>query len=868
MSRSGRAGRVALAFVFLSSMTLSPAVWAGAFIFAGESNGVDLILHPTGYTGNGGVLNVGVCIDPTSQNAQDLVIPIKNNISVWNELQPVANNLQPGVSGKLDAESVLLHEMGHCIGLAHVNAASESGLGENDYTKATRGANGVWDVALGPDGKPGTWDDIRGDDVNLHWFNPANDPFQLPIQTPVDTSLYKRDIAFLPPGDSFAQNAGRDVAPTMGYPTSEAVMQQGTYSNETQRDLVSDDAATIMLAASGKDEQAGTPDDYQIVLTYEGITSGPDCDITVIMENMSGLAYCGVSGGSFSSNHWRISSASIHLGAGYSYVFNTELRNSGGNQPPVAGNDSASVAEDGSVDINVLADDSDPDGDALAVTGVSNPPHGNASINGDDSIRYVPDANYNGADNFSYTLSDGNGGSDTGNVSVTVNPVNDFPVAFDDSGITTEQNTPVDIDVLLNDDDVDNDTLNVSGVSNGSFGVVTNNTVDVSYAPNAGYTGPDSFSYTVSDGNGGTDTALVNLNVLVPEPIGPDYAVADFNTVRGTISGSYLATQAAGGSVQSSTETHSGGKPSNRSDSLEHIWQFNLTGGNHIFNVDAQGNFPNDDRDTQFRFQWSPSPSSGWQTMVTIPGGSNSYDIGSAVSGTIYVRVIDLDSTQGNTVYSTVSVDHMYFDGAMPPTSEPDPASSPSPGNGVTNVPVNATLSWSAGAGAGTHDVYFGTSQAGMGRVSNDQTGISYDPGTLAIDTTYYWRVDERNVVGTTTGTVWQFTTTDASEPTKLLVDSIVLGTANASKGQKNGQAVVTVLDNFGNAISGAIVTGMFSGSFNQTVAGTTGGGGAATLTTSNDPQKRGISFTFCVDSITGVTGLTYTPDSPDCQSY
>jgi hypothetical protein len=948
MSRLGRAGRIALALVFLSSMTLSPTVWAGAYIFAGESYGVDLILHPTGYTGSGGVLNVGVCIDPNSLNAQDLVIPIKNNISVWNDLQPIANNVQTGVVSGIDAESVLLHEMGHCIGLAHVNAASESGLGENNITKATDGANNVFDVNKGPDNIAGSYDDIRGDDVNLHWFNPANDPFQLPIHTPVDTTQYKRETGFLPAGDSFAQNASRALAPAMGYPSSEAVMQQGTYGGETQRELMSDGASTIMLAASGVDESAGTGDDYQIVLTYEGITNTGNCDITVIMEEMSGLAYCSVGGGSIASNHWRISSASIHLGAGYTYHFNTELRDSGGNQPPVAGDDSGSVAEDGAVDIAVLSNDSDPDEDPLDVAGVSNPPHGTASVNGDDTINYAPDANYNGSDNFSYTLSDGNGGTDTGSVSVTVNPVNDSPVATDDSGITTNQDSPVNIDVLFNDNDVDNDPLSVSGVTNGTFGAVTNNSSDVTYTPNVGYSGPDSFSYTASDGNGGTDTANVSLNVLAanlppiasftfdcngqtcdfdasgsfdsdgsiashtwdfgdgnngsgvqpnhsyatagtrtvtltvtdnrsdtgvssasvtttPDPVAPDYAVADFNTVQGTLSGSYQATWAADGTEQSVTETHSGGRPSRRTDSLEHIWQFDLAEGNSTFNVVADGEFGNGDADLAFHFEWSTNPNSGWQHMVTVPGGPNTFDIDSGVSGIIYVHVIDNDGdAQGNTTYSTINVDQMFFDGAMPPTEPPAQASSPSPNDGATGVSVNTTLSWMAGAGTDTHDVYFGTTSGSLALVSNDQTGTSYTPSAdLDPTTTYYWRVDETNAIGTTTSVEWSFMTNSNAGPTKLQVGSIVLSTVNAGKGKKDGRAVVTVVDDLGNPISGVTVEGAFSDSFTESVSGDTSGA-AVTFTTTGEPVKR-PTFTFCVNDITGE--LPYN-DGQVCQSY
>ena len=866
VSRFGRAGRLALALVFLSSMTLSPAVWAGAFTFAGEGNGLDVITHPKGYLGSGGDLNVGVCIDPASDFQDELVIPVKNNISVWNDLQPVQSNLDPNAVSGLDVESVLLHEMGHCIGLAHVNAASESGLSENDYTKATEGANNVFNVNPGPDGIPGTFDDIRGDDANLHWFNPNNDPFQLPIHTPVDTSQYRRDVSELPPGDSFAQNASREMAAFYGLPAAEAVMQQLTYYNETQRELISDGASTLMLAGSGLDETAGTSDDYRLVLTYEGISDDPAvCDITVTIENSGSFAYCSTGGYFVGNGHVRISSASIHLGNTYNWHFNTELRGGSSNQPPLAGDDSGTVAEDGSVNIAVLGNDSDPDSDTLAVTGVSNPPNGSASVNGDNTINYAPDANYNGSDSFSYTLSDGNGGIDTGNVSITVNPVNDAPVATDDTGISTAQDTPVEIFVLDNDSDVDNDALNVSAVSNGTQGTVANNNGSVTYSPNAGATGPDSFGYTVSDGNA-TDTATVSVEVRVAEPVGPDYAVADFNTVQGTLSGSYQATWAAGGSAQSIEETHSGGKPSLRSDGLEHIWQFDLAEGNTTFNVVASGDFPSGDLDTVFTFQWSTSSNGGWSEMVNVPGAVNTFDIPDGTSGVIYVRVFDNDSTQGNTALSTISVDHMFFDGATPPTEAPAKAVNPDPSDNASGVPVNATLSWSAGAGTDTHDVYFGTTSGALTLVSGGQAGTSYSPETLGTSSIYYWRVDETNVVGTTVGDEWSFTTSSSSGPTELQVGSIVLGTVSAGKGNKNGQAVVTVVDDLGNAISGATVVGTFSGSFNQNVSGATSGG-SVTLTTSAT-AKGGVSFTFCVDSISAVSGLAYNPAVPDCRAF
>jgi hypothetical protein len=89
--------------------------------------------------------------------------------------------------------------------------------------------------------------------------------------------------------------------------------------------------------------------------------------------------------------------------------------------------------------------------------------------------------------------------------------------------------------------------------------------------------------------------------------------------------------------------------------------------------------------------------------------------------------------------------------------TQSDKATNPSPSNGATSVGVNPTLSWTAGAGTPSHDVYFGTANppASIG----NQSGTTYTPGTLAFNTTYYWRIDEVGGSGTVTGDLWSFTT-------------------------------------------------------------------------------------------------------------
>src|SRR5439155_6651003 len=122
----------------------------------------------------------------------------------------------------------------------------------------------------------------------------------------------------------------------------------------------------------------------------------------------------------------------------------------------------------------VLANDSDVDGDTLNAVLVSQPTHGTLSLNSNGSFSYVPAANYNGGDSFTYKANDGQADSGIATVSITITAVNDAPVAVNDS-FTTAEDTTLDVvatGVLSNDSDVDGDTLSgllVSCRANGSL---------------------------------------------------------------------------------------------------------------------------------------------------------------------------------------------------------------------------------------------------------------------------------------------------------------------------------------------------------------------------------------------------------------
>ncbi|MHC4326610.1 MAG: S8 family serine peptidase, partial [Planctomycetota bacterium] len=185
------------------------------------------------------------------------------------------------------------------------------------------------------------------------------------------------------------------------------------------------------------------------------------------------------------------------------------------NNSPVANDDADTTQEGTPVIIDVLANDSDVDGDPLTVTAVTEPANGTASINPDNTVTYTPDGGFTGDDTFTYTVEDDSGGTDSAQVNVTVTPTNDPPDALDDSD-TTDEDTLVTIDVLSNDSDPDiGDTLTVTAVTQPADGTATINPDNtVNYTPDLNFNGGDTFTYTISDGKGGTDTANVSVTVV------------------------------------------------------------------------------------------------------------------------------------------------------------------------------------------------------------------------------------------------------------------------------------------------------------------------------------------------------------------
>ena len=189
------------------------------------------------------------------------------------------------------------------------------------------------------------------------------------------------------------------------------------------------------------------------------------------------------------------------------------------NRAPIAENDTDNTQEEAAVMVPVLANDSDPDGDTISIVSVTTPEHGQAVING-NMIDYTPEENFVGTDSFRYTISDGPY-EDSATVTITVNPVNDAPVA-DDIQVATDEDTPVTLIMSCTDADIEELTYHASQPENGGVSVTGN---QATYTPGENYNDNDSFTYYCTDASGTNSneaTAYITVNPINDDPVAVD----------------------------------------------------------------------------------------------------------------------------------------------------------------------------------------------------------------------------------------------------------------------------------------------------------------------------------------------------------
>jgi len=231
--------------------------------------------------------------------------------------------------------------------------------------------------------------------------------------------------------------------------------------------------------------------------------------------------------------------------------FNITVTN---DNPPVAGDDNVVTDEDTAITINtLLSNDTDPDGDALTIKSITQPTNGVLLLVNNNTVSYTPSPDFNGSDSFTYTIDDGLGGTDTATVYITVNSINDIPVAAPDNA-TTMIDTSISINVLGNDTGMGDLPIIVSIQGNPSNGVVAiNPNGTITYTPNPLFHGLDSFSYQISDANNDVAVASVYISVECPTAClaaektinlswdpSPDPDITGYYLYHGTSKGNYV----------------------------------------------------------------------------------------------------------------------------------------------------------------------------------------------------------------------------------------------------------------------------------------------------------------------------------------
>jgi hypothetical protein len=194
------------------------------------------------------------------------------------------------------------------------------------------------------------------------------------------------------------------------------------------------------------------------------------------------------------------------------------------NNAPDAVNDTLAIGYESEVNINVLNNDTDIDGDKISVTAVSvSPSEGIATINADGTIKFIAAVGFVGVANITYTISDGKGGADSASVAVTVTPltINIAPDAIIDEKLSTTEDTAIIIDVLHNDIDANGDILTIVSAtvveSQGKVEIVDNKLL---FTPKNNYNGEAEITYTISDGVlTDTTTATVTVSAVNDAPI-------------------------------------------------------------------------------------------------------------------------------------------------------------------------------------------------------------------------------------------------------------------------------------------------------------------------------------------------------------
>ncbi len=358
------------------------------------------------------------------------------------------------------------------------------------------------------------------------------------------------------------------------------------------------------------------------------------------------------------------------------------------NDAPVASALTVNATEDQVLN-GTLPAATDVDGDSVAYALATGAANGAVVVNANGTFTYTPNGNYNGSDSFTYTVSDGNGGSSTYTVTVNVAAVNDVPVATNGAASGNEDSV-ISGSLVGLASDVDGDTLTYSLNSQASNGTVSINSATgaYTYTPNANFNGNDSFTFAVSDGNGGVVTATVNLTVT---PVN-DAPVASALTVNATEDQVLNGTLPAATDVDGDTVTYA----------------LNTGAANGTVTVNGNGSFiyvPNANFNGTDAFTYTVSDGNG---------GSSTY--------TVTVNVANVNDVPVGANGAATTAEDVVLNGNLPAATDLDGdtltyALATGPANGTVVVNANGSYTYTPAANFNGNDSFTFTVSDGNGGV-------------------------------------------------------------------------------------------------------------------------------------------------------
>ncbi|VAW50728.1 T1SS secreted agglutinin (RTX) [hydrothermal vent metagenome] len=431
-----------------------------------------------------------------------------------------------------------------------------------------------------------------------------------------------------------------------------------------------------------------------------------------------------------------------------------------------------STNEDVALIINpaeLLANDTDPDGDVLVISSVQDGDNGTVGIDAGGNVVFTPDANYNGEASFTYTVSDGNGGEDTATVILNVSNVNDLPTIDVVSTITVDEDGSQQFNYSTAD--IDSSNVVLSGESeNGTVVVNTNGTV--TFTPDENFYGDDTITLTATDNNGGVTTQQISVTVNPIEDAPDAIDDGNFDPQSATLTAEFNFDSGVPTAIVGSVVVESDGQISdaaNFSSAKVEVSGLSLSG-----DAGAQ---------TTVSMWIQANPEGGWEMlaasdrydMVMLNGDIGFNTAGGDLFGTDASELADGEWHQVVGVFTNgdVSQNSIYIDGVEQSMSQIQGT----PNNGVANIDSSSG------------NMYFGSWGANNNyRFSGSMDEVKVFDGVLSSD-------EIKNLYDIeAASTKWDTTTLSTSEDTALVIDPSTL-LANDTDVDGDTLSIISVQD-------------------------------------------------------------------------